>query len=87
MGLFCKGWRVVKNGEPTAEEQLLPSVEGRQVLDPSQTAGHGSAQVTRVAQPAHCQAVQVNGLHQVRKERPLEASHTPSIKTVFILFY
>lgn len=66
---------------PTAEQQLLPAVRERQVLDGREAACHGSAQVTRVAERPHRQAVQVHRLHQVRQERPLEAHNAPPVGT------
>lgn len=66
--------------EPTAKQQLLPSVRERQVLDGRQAASHGSTQVSRVAECPHRQAVQVNRLHQVRQQCPLEAQHAPPVR-------
>lgn len=66
---------------PTAEQQLLSSVREGQALDGREAACQGPAQVTRVAERAHRQAVQVNGLHQVRQESPLEAHNAPPVET------
>lgn len=66
--------------EPTAKQQLLPSVRGRQALDRRQATSHGSTQVSRVAECPHRQAVQVNRLHQVRQQCPLEAQHAPPVR-------
>lgn len=64
----------------TAEQQLLPSVWQQRLPDRGQATGHGSAQVTRVAEGPHRQAVQVHRLNQVGKERPLQANHAPPVR-------
>lgn len=61
----------------TAEQQLLPSVWEELLPDGGQAAGQGPAQVARVAERPHRQAVQVHRLHQVGQERPLQADYAP----------
>lgn len=73
----CFRWRATSG--PTAEQQLLPSVREGQVPDGCEAASHGPAQVTRVAERPHRQAVQVKRLHQVRQEGPLETHRTPPV--------
>ena len=51
------------------------------MLDGGEAACHGPAQVTRVAQRPHRQAVQVNRLQQVGQERPLQAHNAPPVET------
>lgn len=55
------------------------------MLDGREAACHGSAQVTRVTERPHRQAVQVHRLHQVRQERPLEAHHAPPVGTQTVI--
>lgn len=63
----------------TAEQQLLPPVWEQLTPDLGQAPGQGSAQVARVAEGPHRQAVQVHRLNQVRQERPLQADHAPPV--------
>lgn len=65
----------------TAEQQLPSPVGEGQMFDGRKAAGHGSAQVTCVAQRPHCQAVQVNWLHHVGQEGPLQAHNAPPVET------
>lgn len=65
----------------TAEQQLAAAVGEGQLSDGGEAASQGSAQVTGVAQRPHREAVQVNGLHQVRQQRPLQAHHAPPVQT------
>ena len=70
---------------PTAEQRLAAAVGEGQVLDGGEAPCQGSAQVTRVAQRPHSQAVQVDRLHQVGQERPLESDDAPPVDTKNVL--
>lgn len=48
------------------------SIGGGHGGDVPHASCHGPSQVTRVAQAAHSEAVEVHWLHQVRQERALE---------------
>lgn len=61
----------------TAEQGLVASVGGGQRAETLLPLVQDSAQVTRVAQAAHCHAVQVNRLHEVTEQRPLQAQDVP----------
>lgn len=61
----------------TAQQQPLASVWKQLMPDGGQASAHGSAQVTRVAEGPHRQALQVHRLDQVGQERPLQAKHAP----------
>lgn len=62
---------------PTAQQGLVASVRERQRAQALQSLVQNPAQVARVPQAAHGQAVQVHRLHKVAEQRPLQAQDVP----------
>lgn len=61
----------------TAEQGLVASVRGGQWAQALQPLVQYSAQMARVAKAADGHAVQVNRLHEVAQQRPLQAEDVP----------
>lgn len=62
---------------PTAQQGLVASVREWQRAQALQSLVQNPAQVARVPQAAHGQAVQVHRLHKVAEQRPLQAQDVP----------
>lgn len=65
-------------GGRTAEQGLIASVRGGQWTQALQPLVQNSTQMAGVAKAADGDAVQVNGLHKVAQQRPLQAQDVPS---------
>lgn len=65
-------------GGRTAEQGLIASVRGGQWTQALQPLVQNSTQMASVAKAADGDAVQVDGLHKVAQQRPLQAQDVPS---------